>query len=253
MTETSKSGSDTNINVSVGADAEAPVISVNVSPAQTVVNLGIFEDGTDADWTDDVKLQTAVQRLSRRYLGLKEYKGGPGTDERGWWSKLKETLTGAGRADRFEDLREAIKLHKPDEPGTVMVVDLFGWSRGADEMIEFVDECLKLGVAVRFLGVFDPVPARGMRAFKRIIPFLPLPRHYPRPNVGSVCQVLAGDEHSRLLRHARIELDEKRDYELSIPGADHGESGRGPRAEKFMETSAAIAGVAWKPATLQPS
>src|SRR5688572_5612520 len=150
------------------------VVPSPAPPPPVVVAVGIFEDGTRADWRDDPDEQTAVQRLSIKYAGFTIYKGGFGTDERGWWTRTWETLLGKGRRAKFSDYREILKLIKAQNPGASIVVDLFGWSRGGDSAIDFVPECLKLGVAVRFLGVFDPVPARGWKAAWRIVPFTKL-------------------------------------------------------------------------------
>jgi len=231
---------------------DVTLVLVSPPPPSVVVCVGIFEDGTRADWRDNPEEQTAVQRLAQRYVGHTVYRGGFGTDERGWWTRTWETLLGKGRAAKFSDYREILKLAKAQNPGATVVVDLFGWSRGGDSAIDFVPECLKLGVAVRFLGVFDPVPARGLQALVRIVPFAKLRMYYNRPKVGAVRQVLAGENHSRITRHAKIkDLDPALDVELYVGGSHRDAvnyAGRYPLAEKVMETAAATAGVVWRKA-----
>ena len=227
----------------------ADAIEAAAAPPPVIVPVGIFEDGTRADWRDNPEEQTAVQRLAVRYVGHAVYRGGFGTDERGWWTRTRETLLGQGRRAKFADYREILKLIKAQNPGASVVLDLFGWSRGGDSAIEFVPEALELGVAVRFLGVFDPVPARGWKAAVRVVPLAKLPMWYDRPKVGSVCQVLAAENHSRITRHARIKIDPKTDAEMYVGGSHRDAvsyAGAYPEVEKFVETCAATAGVAWR-------
>lgn len=236
----------------------ADTIEAAAAPPPIIVAVGLFEDGTRADWRDNPDEQTAVQRLSIRYAGITVYKGGYGTDERGWWTRTRETLLGSGRRAKFSDYREKIKLVKAQNPGATVVLDLFGWSRGGDSAIDFVPEALKLGVAVRFLGVFDPVPARGWKAAIRIVPFAKLPMWYERPKVGAIAQVLAAENHSRITRHARIKIDPATDRQMYVGDEDGANdnhrdaanyAGSCPEAEKFVETSAATAGVVWRART----
>lgn len=125
------------------------------------------------------------------------------------------------------------------------VVDLGGWSRGADEVYHACEKLRKMGVPVRFLFLIDPVPARGVRAIGRVLPFLRLPRDYPPPVnvIGGVAQVLAGEEHSRLFRRASVA-----DVPTRYIRGRHGDSGwRSLETDAFVVEQGQRHGLIWTP------
>lgn len=168
-------------------------------------------DGTKADWPRDGKsFTTAIQGLYRRWpLGWpRDYIGGPGTDDRLLITRVLETLLGTNLRARREILREKMQA----ELGLVDGVVLAGWSRGGAEVYNACETAREVGMPVKALLLFDPVPARWWTAVVRVIPWFPILRSVPRPaNADVVIQILAGEEHSRLLRHVVVEHDPKRD------------------------------------------
>lgn len=205
----------------------------------SVPSLGFFIDGTRADWDGRDGKPTAVKRLYLRYVGPREYVGGPGSDDstRGWLIRLHDTLTGAGRKARLAVLGRALDEWSPE------CVDVGGWSRGGDDAIAACEYCRARGVPVRFLFLIDPVPAFGWRAALRLIPFAPIERFYPPivNVVGGIAQVLAGDEYSRLLRHARVQ-----DVPSYYVAGDHSDSGwRSMETDRFIVSEGRRYGLLW--------
>jgi hypothetical protein len=125
-------------------------------------SIGIFIDGT----TNELESMTNVSRLYNAYQGTKFYHAGVGNANQydginkgiadrhglGWSSTLK-------RAER--DLVEALRIMRTAQPGKRIAVDVFGFSRGAAMANEFARMLNKLGVEIRFLGMFDPVYSYG--------------------------------------------------------------------------------------------
>jgi hypothetical protein len=129
-----------------------------------------------------------------------------------------------------------------------------GWSRGGDDAREACEVCREMGVPVRFLFLIDPVPAYGWKALLRVVPFAPLQRVYTAPgNIleaspayplgGGIAQVLAGEEHSRILRRALIQGVPTR-YVMG----DHSDSGwRSEDTDDFVVEQGARYGVVFDP------
>lgn len=143
--------------------------------------LGVFLDGSRLDLNDEDP--SSITRLARAYAGPTFYRGGPGTylgtlgyHIGGWF--------GFGLWGRIRDALHASILNPHDH------CDAFGYSRGGDGADEFAWGYRKIhGKPVRFLGLIDPVRARGFSSVKRVIPGVDIPTVRRRPPCGRLALV----------------------------------------------------------------
>ena len=195
--------------------------------------IGIFMDGTWNDRNDPATIRdngrTNVSELYERYKGqLSFYKEGIGTN---WYSKYPCGATGCGFNARVDMAYERIKEVYNDPKATAedKTIDIFGYSRGAAQSRALVSKLLEEGIPVttiveryepsfnatgggwvrhertrlekpniRFVGLMDTVPARGMPLDSGLAYFDILEgyrQNLDTTKIGSVRHAVAAEEY----------------------------------------------------------
>jgi len=181
------SGSATDAT-SVAADSPPPGASdpatsarpASRDPVKTCI-LSVFTDGTNNDMDADFPRGSATN-VAKLYVLAKEgtdgdkffksfYIRGVGTSQ-GLDPYLGSGL-GVGFQDRVERALQWIGQRATEHPAAEVVVDLFGFSRGAAEAMQLTNSLHDPAVlaahrlkgrklSIRFVGLFDPVAERGV-------------------------------------------------------------------------------------------
>ena len=170
-------------------------------------------DGTLADLADE--RPSNVTHLLRHYDGDTHYVEGPG-GRGGRLRRIWDALWGAGWPDRLEDCLSQISIARPE------VVDLVGYSRGADECYRLSHALRKRDIFVRCMILYEPVDAHGLRGLRRALDLFGRPTPRERPPAAYVAVAYASDEYSPLLRHYSVLDADFGDY---FPG-QHEDVGR---------------------------